>query len=82
MQSIRRLSVMPANTSVTITATTTASPIVSTSYTLTLVNPVPGVVSANPTHASAGGTISTVLTGTGFVPGTVLTAVGHGYNDL
>ena len=65
---------MPANTSVTITATTTASPIVSASYTLTLVNPVPGVVSANPTHASAGGTISMVLTGTGFVSGTVLTA--------
>ncbi len=67
-------SAMPANPTVTITATTTASPIVSTSYTLTLVNGIPTLVSANPTHASAGGTVSVVLTGTSFVPGTVLTA--------
>ena len=67
-------SAMPANTSVTITATTTASPIVSASYTLTLVNPIPTLVSASPTHASAGGTVSVALTGTGFVSGTVLTA--------
>ncbi len=67
-------SAMPANTSVTITATTTANPIVSASYTLTLVNPIPTLVSASPTHASAGGTVSVVLTGTGFVSGTVLTA--------
>ena len=65
---------MPANTSVTITATTSASPIVSASYTLTLLNPVPVITSASRTQAVPGGTVSVVLTGTGFVSATVLTA--------
>ena len=67
---------MPANTSVTITATTTASPIVSTSYTLTLVNPVPVISSTSPNQAVAGATVPITISGTGFVPGAVIVVNG------
>ena len=68
---------MPANSSVTITATTTASPIVSTSYTLTLLNPVPVVSSATPAQLLAGGSQTVTLTGSGFMPGTTVSFAGQ-----
>ena len=68
---------MPASSSVTITATTTASPIVSTSYTLTLLNPVPVVSSATPAQLLAGGSQTVTLTGLSFVPGTMVSYAGQ-----
>ena len=71
---------MPANPTVTITATLAGNPpsypAVVTSYTLTLVNPIPKVSSAAPAQAAAGATIPVTLTGTGFVPGTVIMVGG------
>jgi uncharacterized protein (DUF1800 family) len=64
---------MPASSSVTITATLTANPSVTASYTLTLINPSPVLTSANPAQAPAGSTSTVTLTGSGFVPGTVIT---------
>ena len=55
----------------------TASPIVSTSYTLTLVNPVPMVSSAAPAQLLAGGSQTVTLTGSGFVPGTTVSFAGQ-----
>src|SRR5271163_4780138 len=43
--------VMPANPSVTITVATSVNPIVSTTYTLTLVNPVPVIQNSSPGQA-------------------------------
>ena len=68
---------MPASSSVIITATTTASPIVSTSYTLTLLNPVPMVSSTTPAQLLAGGSQTVTLTGSGFVPGTTVAFAGQ-----
>jgi uncharacterized protein (DUF1800 family) len=67
---------MPASSSVTVTATTTASPIVSTSYTFTLINPAPTLKSASPNQAIAGATTPITLTGTGFVSSTVVLVNG------
>ncbi len=66
---------MPANTSVTITASTT-SPVVSTSYTLTLDNPVPVMSSSSPSQALAGATVPITINGTGFVPATIILVNG------
>ena len=65
---------VPANPAVTIQAALASNPAITASYALTLVNPLPVLSSANPTRPVLGGTVSMVLTGTGFVPGTVLTA--------
>ena len=60
---------MPANSTVTITAYLTNLPALTTSYTLTLVNPLPTVTSAAPTQLLTGGTQTVTLTGSGFAPG-------------
>ena len=67
---------MPANPSVTITATTTSSPIVSTSYTLTLVNPLPQIGGASPSQAIEGATVPITIQGSGFLPSTVILVNG------
>ncbi|AXC12924.1 hypothetical protein ACPOL_3641 [Acidisarcina polymorpha] len=63
---------MPTNGNVTITATLTSNPAVSTPYPLTLVNPAPVITSMSPLNAPAGSTIAVTLTGHGFVPGTTI----------
>ena len=68
-------SVMPANTTVTITASTT-SPVVSTTYTLTLGNPMPGINGTSPQQAVEGGTVPITISGSAFVPGTVILVNG------
>jgi uncharacterized protein (DUF1800 family) len=64
---------MPSNPTVTITATLAGSPpsypAVTTSYTITLVNPAPVVTSVNPANLLTGGTQAVTLAGTGFVTG-------------
>ncbi len=69
-------STMPANPTVTVTAYLNNLPALTTSYTFTLVNPVPTVSSAKPTQAVAGATVPITLTGTGFVSGTVIMVNG------
>ncbi len=68
-------SVMPANTTVTITASTT-SPVVSTTYKLTLGNPMPGINGTSPQQAVEGGTVPITISGNAFVPGTVILVNG------
>src|SRR5271170_281749 len=60
---------MPANPTVHIMITAYNLPALATSYTLTLVNPVPKVTSASPTQLLTNGTQTVTLTGSGFVPG-------------
>jgi hypothetical protein len=61
---------MPANSSVTLTAYMTSYPTVTTSYTFTLVNPVPIITSSTPSKLTTGGTQSVTLVGSGFIPST------------
>jgi uncharacterized protein (DUF1800 family) len=68
-------SVMPANKTVTITASTT-SPVVSATYTLTLGNPIPVVAGTSPNQAVEGGTVPITISGSAFVPGTVILVNG------
>ncbi len=62
--------------SAVITAALTSNPSITASYPLTLVNPAPLINNSNPTQALAGGAESMTLTGTGFVPGTVILVNG------
>ena len=66
----------PSTGSAVITATLTCNPTITASYPLTLVNPLPLVSAASPTQALAGATTSITLTGTGFVPATVILVNG------
>ena len=70
---------MPASSTVTVTAYLTNLPSVTTSYMITLVNPVPTVSSATPTQLMTGGTQTVTLAGSGFVPGTMVTLSGTSY---
>jgi uncharacterized protein (DUF1800 family) len=68
-------STMPANSAVTVTATLVALPSVTTSYKLTLVNPVPRITSNLPaTLTSTSNAVS--LWGVGIVPGSVVLVNG------
>ena len=67
---------MPASQAVTIQATLASNPAITASYSLNIVNPVPVITSANPTTAPAGSTTAVTLTGTGFVPSTVIQVNG------
>ncbi len=68
-------STMPANASVTITATSVAVPSVSSSYTFNLVNPVPVIYKVAGTLNRAS-TNPVTITGDGFVPGTMVIVNG------
>ena len=63
---------MPVNGNVTIEASMYYYPVLTTSYALTLVNPLPAVISATPSHLLTGGTQTVKLVGSGFVPGTTV----------
>jgi uncharacterized protein (DUF1800 family) len=63
---------MPANRSVTVTVYLQSLPALTTSYTLTLNNPVPVVTSTAPAQLLSGGSQTLTLTGSGFVPGTTV----------
>ncbi len=67
---------MPSIPTVTVTAYLTNLPALTTSYTFTLINPVPVLSAASPTQAVAGGTVPITLTGTGLVSGTVILVNG------
>ena len=71
-------STMPASSAVTITASLTSNPSITASYSLTLINPAPVIASTSATQLTAGATTSVTLTGTGFVPGTVLSVDSGG----
>ena len=64
--------------SVVLTATLASNPSITSSYTLTLVNPIPRIASggASPAQLFTGSTQSLTLAGSGFVPGTVVTVNG------
>ena len=68
--------VMPADRTVTITVHMDDRPGASSSYTITLVNPVPKVTSASPGKLLTGGTQTVSLVGSGFVSGTTITFNG------
>ena len=68
---------MPANPTVTVSTWLMNVPALTTSYTLTLINPVPVVSSATPAQLLTGGTQTVTLTGSGFVPGTTVTYNGQ-----
>ncbi len=72
-------STMPASSSVTVTAYLSSVPAVTTSYTFTLVNPVPTVSSVTPTQLLSGGSQTLTLTGSEFMPGTTVTLNGTSY---
>ena len=68
--------VMPANPTVIVTAYMNSTPSATSSYTITLVNPVPTVTSATPAQLLTGGTQTVALVGSGFVSGTTITFNG------
>jgi uncharacterized protein (DUF1800 family) len=63
---------MPSNPSVTVVAYMGSNTAVTTSYPITLINPIPVVSSASPSQLLSGGTQTVALVGSGFVPGTVV----------
>ena len=63
---------MPANSSVTVTAYLSSLPALTTSYTFTLINPTPTVTSTIPAQVQAGSTQTVTLNGSGFIPGTTV----------
>jgi uncharacterized protein (DUF1800 family) len=67
---------MPASTGVTITAYMTGLPSLTTTYAISLVNPIPVVTANTPAQLLTGGTQTVTLTGTGFVPGTFVVMNG------
>ena len=67
---------MPASQAVTIQATLASNPAITASYSLNIVNPVPVITSVSPAIVPAGSTTAVTLTGTGFVPGTVIQVNG------
>jgi uncharacterized protein (DUF1800 family) len=67
-------STLPSNTRVSIYATLVANPKVTAVYVLHVTNPVPAISAATPSFVPAGATTSVTLTGSGFVPSTVVQA--------
>ncbi|MEQ1948207.1 MAG: DUF1800 domain-containing protein [Bryobacteraceae bacterium] len=65
----------PATGPVTISAVSTANPLLGDSFTLTILNPVPTLASVSPATLSAGNTTLTI-NGYGFVAGAVVTMNG------
>ena len=65
---------MPANANVTITTWLSSDPTATSSYALTLVNPIPKINSGgvNPTLLLAGGAQNVVISGSGYLPGTTV----------
>jgi len=64
--------VMPVDTRVTIYATLASNPAITANYVLHIINPIPEIARASPTTVSPGATTAVTLTGTGFVPITVI----------
>ncbi|GGH12379.1 DUF1800 family protein [Silvibacterium dinghuense] len=77
---------MPSSTTVTVTAALSSQPSVTASYTMTLINPTPAIVSTTPAVLTAGTTNTVILNGSGFVPGTKIlvngTAVTTSYQSI
>ena len=67
---------MPTSRSVTIQAALASNPAITSSYALTIINPSPAISDASPTAVPAGTTTAVTLTGTGFVPSTVIQVNG------
>jgi uncharacterized protein (DUF1800 family) len=65
---------LPSDTHVTITAVLASNPAITQSYVLHVVNPVPVINTASRANVPSGATTAMTLSGTGFVPGTQLTA--------
>jgi hypothetical protein len=64
---------MPANSLVTLTASMASYPVVTESYTFTLINPVPTLNSGtSPSQAIGGATTAVTLTGKNFISSTVI----------
>jgi len=72
---------VPTTNAVTITATSVADPSKSSSATVTLVNPVPKIVSVNPATLGVGA-FSITVTGSGFVSGSVINFGGQALTTL
>ncbi|AXC12922.1 hypothetical protein ACPOL_3639 [Acidisarcina polymorpha] len=71
--------IMPANANVSIGVSMLSYPSVDASYSMTLINPVPGISAANgvtPSQLLTGGTQPVALLGTGFVPGMTVAVNG------
>jgi len=67
---------MPAATTAVITASMGGFPSLATSYTINLIDPAPVVTTASPTQLLTAGTQTVTLTGTGFLPTTVISSSG------
>jgi Glycosyl hydrolase family 79 C-terminal beta domain/IPT/TIG domain len=67
---------MPASPDVTVTATLVANTTFTASYSFTLINPVPVVTGFWNSPLSVGGTNTITVTGSGFVPNTVILVNG------
>ncbi len=68
---------MPASATVSITTHIENYPLLTTTKTLNLVNPVPKVTSFSPTELLTDGTQTVTLNGSGFVPGTTVLFNGN-----
>jgi len=64
--------VMPGNPNIVVTATLTADPLITTSYSMTLVNPVPSIYGTSLKVLPKGQTSTVTITGTGFVAGSTV----------
>ncbi len=69
--------IMPSDRTVTIKATLASNPAITSSYTATIHNPVPTIAEVAPLLLSPGETTSVTLTGTGFLPSTVILVNGN-----
>jgi hypothetical protein len=67
---------MPSNASVVVTAALVSNPAVTASYTMTLINPLPILNALSPWELTTATTNSITITGSGFMPGTVVFANG------
>ena len=67
---------MPSNATVTVIATLAANPKIYATYQLTLLNPLPVVNAANPSHLKEGTTGWVTIHGRGFVPGSQILVNG------
>ena len=67
---------MPSTQAVTITAALVSNPAITASYSLSVINPVPVITGASPAIVPSGATTLVTLTGSGFVPSTVIEVNG------
>lgn len=67
---------MPSNTSVTVTAVLASDATVTASYNFTLINPIPVIYGTQPSQLPIAGTDTVTISGSGFVPGTVIQVNG------